>query len=255
VSAPTTRLTVAYDGSRFLGWQRQAHGLTVQGILEEALAHVALDGGPVVVHGAGRTDTGVHARGQVAHVRHALRVPVDRLPYACNAWLPSDVVVLDAARVSDDFHARYSATGKTYGYTIRLHRFPHPLDRQYVWRIDPVLDVAAMQAAAQLLVGRHDFTSFTTHAHEGPADRVRDLRRLDVVQLGEYLELLFEGSGFLRNMVRAIVGTLVQVGHGKRAPADMTRILDANDRREAGPTAPASGLCLLAVTYDDSSAA
>ena len=255
MSASTTRLTVAYDGSRFLGWQRQPRGPTVQGILEAGLAKLAIDGGPVAVHGAGRTDAGVHARGQVAHLRHALRVPVDRLPYACNASLPPDIVVLDAAPAPDDFHARYSATGKSYGYTIRLHRFPHPLDRQYVWRVDPVLDVAAMQAAARLLVGRHDFTSFTTHAHEGPTDRVRDLRRLDVVQLGEYLELLFEGSGFLRNMVRAIVGTLVQVGHGKRAPTDMTRILDANDRREAGPTAPASGLCLLAVTYDGSTAA
>lgn len=243
----TLRFTVAYDGSRYLGWQRQAEGETVQGVLEAAFA--ALAGAPVAVHGAGRTDAGVHARGQVAHVRAALPVPVDRLPYALNAHLPPDVVVLEAREAPEAFHARYSALGKRYGYTLRVHPFPHPLDRAFVWRVDPPLDVPAMQAAAAHVIGRHDFTSFATHADDGPDDRVRDLTRLDVRPFGDYIEILAEADGFLRNMVRSLVGTLVEVGRGRLAVADVAAILKARDRRRAPATAPAHGLCLLEVRY------
>jgi len=248
---PLIRLTVAYDGTRYVGWQRQARGETVQGCLEAALSAFAADGDPVHIHGAGRTDAGVHALGQVAHLQHALRVPVDRLPYALNTRLPADIVVRDAAVAPPGFHARYSATGKHYRYRLRLHRFPDPLERTHEWRCDPGLDVAAMQAAATALCGSHDFTSFTTHAFEAPDDRVRTLRRAALHRDGDRLTCDFEGSGFLRNMVRAIVGTLVDVGQGRRAPATMADLLAARDRRLAGPTAPAHGLCLLAVTYGD----
>ena len=243
----TLRFTVAYEGTRYVGWQRQAEGETVQGVLEAAFA--ALASAPVVVHGAGRTDAGVHARGQVAHVRAALPVPVDRLPYALNAHLPPDIVVLEAREADEGFHARFSALGKRYGYTLRVHPFPHPLDRDFVWRVDPPLDVAAMQAAAAQLVGCHDFTSFATHADDGPDDRVRTLTRLDVRPFGDYLEILAEADGFLRNMVRSLVGTLVEVGRGRLAATEVLAILAARDRRRAPATAPAHGLCLLEGRY------
>lgn len=250
--APTLKLTIAYDGTRYLGWQRQARGPTVQGVLEDALSALSADGARVAVHGAGRTDAGVHARGQVAHCRHALRVGPERLPFAVNAHCPPDVAVLAAALAAPDFHARYSATGKCYRYTLRVHPHPHPLERAWAWRVDPPLDLAAMRAAAAALTGRHDFSSFTTHAHEAPADRVRELRRVAIDDAGARCTLTFEGSGFLRNMVRAIVGTLVQVGRGRRDPAGMAAVLAARDRRRAGPTAPAHGLCLESVGYDPS---
>ena len=212
---------------------------------------LSCSGERVVVHGSGRTDAGVHAQAQVAHICAQLKMPVDRVPYAVNTHLPRDIVVLDAVAMPDDFHARFSAIGKVYQYTIRLHRFAHPLDRHTTWRVDPTLDVAAMQAAAAQFVGTHDFTSLTTHADDGPEDRVRRVTRCAIAldRGGDYLRCTVEGEGFLRNMVRTLVGTLVEVGRGKRTSESIPGLLSARDRRLAGPTAPAGGLCLLRVDY------
>jgi tRNA pseudouridine38-40 synthase len=250
---PIIKFTVAYDGTRFLGWQLQPQEPTIQGELERALTALSRDGRRVVVHGAGRTDAGVHARAQVAHIQADLKVPADRLPYAVNTHLPPDIVVLESAVMPEGFHARFSATGKAYGYTIRLHRFPHPLTRHTSWRLDPTLDLDAMRAAAAQFVGAHDFTSLTTHAGDGPEDRVRRITRctLELDPGGEYLHCTVEGEGFLRNMVRTLIGTLVEVGHGKRTPGSIPELLRARDRRLAGPTAPAGGLCLLRVDYTE----
>lgn len=243
------KFTVAYDGTRFFGWQKQAQDPTVQGELERAFTALSRDGGRVVVHGAGRTDAGVHAAAMVGHICADLPVPADRLAHAVNTHLPPDIVVLDAVVAPDDFHARFAAVGKRYDYTIRLHAFAHPLDRRTTWRVDPNLDVAAMRAAAALFVGEHDFTSLTTQADDGPEDRVRRLTRCDWIRAGDHLRLEVEGEGFLRNMVRTLVGTLVDVGRGKRTVESIPDLLLARDRRLAGATAPAHGLCLMRVDY------
>ncbi|MCI0342410.1 MAG: tRNA pseudouridine(38-40) synthase TruA [Planctomycetales bacterium] len=253
----TIRLLVAYEGTRFLGWQRQKKGPTVQQAIEEAVARVT--GERVAVHGAGRTDAGVHAAGQVAHVRVRTAIPSERIPHALNANLPEDVRVLEASDAPDGFHARFGARAKVYAYTVRLHPHENPLDRAFVHRVSPPLDVAAMREGAAALLGTHDFGSFATHGSEGPAasrpsriagrGSVRTLARLDLAERGDYLTLIVEGDGFLRNMVRTIAGTLLEVGRGRLAPSAIPGILAARDRRRAGPTAPARGLCLLAVRY------
>jgi tRNA pseudouridine38-40 synthase len=251
VTAPVIKFTVAYDGTRFLGWQLQPQHPTIQGELERAFTALSRSGERVIVHGSGRTDAGVHAMAQTGHICADLKMPVDRVPYAVNTQLPPDIVVLDAVQMPDDFHARFSATGKAYQYTIRLHRFPHPLDRHRSWRLDPTLDIGAMRDAALHFVGTHDFTSLTTHADDGPEDRVRRVTSctLDLSKAGDYLRITVEGEGFLRNMVRTLVGTLVEVGRGKRTSESIPQLLHDRDRRHAGATAPAGGLCLLRVDY------
>ncbi len=247
----TIRLLVAYEGTRFLGWQRQKRGPTVQQALEEAVARVT--GERVTVHGAGRTDAGVHAAGQVAHVRVRTAIPAERIPHALNANLPPDVRVLEASDAPAGFHARFQARAKVYAYTVRVHPHENPLDRAFVHRVSPPLDVPAMREAAAALLGAHDFASFATRGSEDPPrghrGHVRTVAHLDLAERGDYLTLIVEGDGFLRNMVRTIAGTLLEIGRGRLAPSEIPGILAARDRRRAGPTAPARGLCLLAVRY------
>lgn len=252
---PRLRLTVAYDGTDFCGWQLQAPGLgrTVQGCLEEALG--TLCGGAVRVHGAGRTDAGVHALAQTAHVD----VPEAKagLPWqrALSALLPPDIAVVAVQPVPADFHARFSARGKTYAYTLWTGRHHIlPWRRAYVWNVGRHgdLDVAAMDAAAALLVGEHDFAAFQ-NAGSVVAGTVRTLTRL-VRQPGtcpEETVWRFSGTGFLKQMVRNLMGALVAVGRGKLTPRELADLL-AGGRRELAPsTAPASGLCLERVHYDE----
>jgi tRNA pseudouridine38-40 synthase len=244
----TLKITLAYDGTRFVGWQRQSEGESIQGLLEDALAH--FEGAPVVAHGAGRTDAGVHALGQVASVEVAFTHDVATLARALNAQLPEDVRVLSVEEAAPGFHARFSARSKTYRYCIRNGAMATPFERAYVWHVPQPLDVDAMRQAASRLLGRHDFSTFRSIGTDVP-DAVRTLHASDVVgDAGSLLTYEVSGDGFLRHMVRAIVGTLVEVGRGWRDPAQMDALLQTRDRARAGATAPPHGLFLVRVDYD-----
>jgi tRNA pseudouridine38-40 synthase len=244
----TLKLTLSYDGTRLVGWQRQAAGESVQGVLEEALAR--FEGGPVTVHGAGRTDAGVHALGQVASVEVAFALDAATLMRALNAQLPEDVRVLSVEEAAPGFHARFSARSKSYRYCIRNGAVASPFERAYAWHVPQPLDVDAMRQAASRLLGRHDFSTFRSMGTDVP-DAVRTLHLSTVLgDAGSLLTYEVSGDGFLRHMVRAIVGTLVEVGRGWRDPAQIDALLQARDRARAGATAPPHGLFLVRVDYD-----
>jgi tRNA pseudouridine38-40 synthase len=265
------RLTIEYDGTAYVGWQRQPEGVSIQGLLEDALA--AFERGPVTVHGAGRTDAGVHALGQVASVRTRAAHDVATLQRALNAVLPLDVRVVVVEDAAPDFHARYDAISKTYEYRIVNAPYASAFEHRYVWHVPGALDVEAMRAGAAALVGRHDFAAFralggdaaTTErtifaldlesgsdANRGSEQPLRPENRASadrgLTPVGA-LTLRVVGDGFLRHMVRTIAGTLVDVGLG-RWPADhVARILAGRDRAAAGRAAPPTGLFLVAVGY------
>ena len=246
---PTWRLTVSYRGERYAGWQRQENAVAVQQVLEEALAELL--GKTVRVTGASRTDAGVHARGQVVSlVAHAAP---GALVYGTNERLPEDVRVLDAAPVLAGFHARKHASAKEYRYRLSRARVLSPLDAPFVVRVDPGLDVAAMREAAARLVGRHDFTAFGKKTGDPTGgSETQPFRRLDLAawhEHGDELTFVVVGEGFLRGMVRALVGTMVEVGHGRRSVASFAELLSGRPRAEAGPNAPAHGLVLERVDY------
>ena len=245
---PRYKLTVEYDGTGFVGWQRQANGVAVQQVLEEALA--ALNGGePVEAYGAGRTDAGVHAFGQVAHCDLRKAVPVENVLKAANYYMrPHPVAVVKAEAVADDFHARFSATGRHYRYRI-LNRPAMPaLDHHRVWHVFAPLDAAVMHDAAQVLVGHHDFSSFRAAACQAKSP-VKTLDYLKVTRLGEEIEVECGARSFLHNQVRAMTGSLKLVGEGKWTARDLQRALNAKDRQAAGPNAPPEGLYLTRVDY------
>ena len=245
----TLKLTLAYDGTTLVGWQRQAEGQAVQGLLEDALAR--FEGAPVSVQGAGRTDAGVHARGQVASVRLTCRHDAPTLARALNAQLPAHVRVLAIEEASEKFHARFSATGKRYDYQIRNAPLVLPFERAYVWHVPEPLDVAAMRAAAAELVGTHDFATFRSTGAE-VVDTVRTITQSELVRRDSSGLMTYEvtGTGFLRHMVRAIVGTLVEIGRGQRDAGSIPALLAGRDRGRAGATAPPHGLFLVRVVYD-----
>jgi tRNA pseudouridine38-40 synthase len=251
----TLKLTIAYDGTRFVGWQRQAEGESIQGLVEGALAR--LEGAPVTVHGAGRTDAGVHALGQVGSVRLTSAHDTATLTRAVNAQLPPDVRVLAIDERDDDFHARFSARSKCYRYRIDTAAIASPLERAYAWHLPGPLDVEAMRAAAALLVGSHDFAAFQS-AGSATTATVRTMTQSDWHAGGSdgtrpadpVLVYEVRGNGFLRHMVRAMVGTLVEVGRGRRTAASIGTLLAGGSRADAGQTAPPHGLFLVGVDYD-----
>jgi tRNA pseudouridine38-40 synthase len=223
----------------------QASGRTVQGALEAALAELL--GERVSVIGAGRTDAGVHATGQVVSFRTGSRLPRTTIERGVNALLPADVAVRDVAEVAEEFHARYSATGRTYEYTIWNGRRSRPLLRRTAWWVSDPLDVPAMNRAAAELVGARDFSSF---AMKGDGSRVRTVRRASWSDRDGALVFAIEADGFLRGMVRGIVGTQVRIGRGRVDPESFGEIITARERERGGPSAPAHGLCLVAVAYE-----
>jgi tRNA pseudouridine38-40 synthase len=244
---PRYRLLIEYDGTPFLGWQRQADGASVQGTLEEALYRFC--GERVSVRGAGRTDSGVHALGQVAHFDLAKEWDPFRVREALNFHLkPAPVVVLDCARAADDFDARYSATARHYRYRILNRRAPPALERDRVWWVPAALDAESMRAAACVLLGRHDFTTFRAAQCQANSP-LRTLDRLDVSREREEIVIEASARSFLHNQVRSMVGSLKLVGEGKWCASDLKRALDARDRAACGPVAAAGGLYLVRVDY------
>jgi tRNA pseudouridine38-40 synthase len=245
---PTFKLTLEYDGAAFAGWQTQREGLrTAQGELMRALTEIA--SGTVRLMGAGRTDRGVHAEGQVASAALETRLDAETLRRALNAKLPPDLAVLSAELRHDSFDARRDALGKRYRYQLWNGELPSPLRAPRFHHVREPLDLAALEAAAALLVGNHDFASFRG-AGSAVKTNLRTLERIDVLGAsGAEIRIGFEGDGFLRHMVRNLVGTLVEIGLGRRAPAWASEVLAARDRAAAGPTAPAYGLTLEFVRY------
>jgi tRNA pseudouridine38-40 synthase len=247
---PTFKLTIAYDGAGLVGWQRQAVGDSVQGLIERACRE--LDGRAVTVTGAGRTDAGVHALGQVASVTLTRTIDARALVAALNARLPATVRVIAAEAVADTFHARFHARSKTYRYRVWNAEVLSPFERAYAWHVPtPELDADAMNQAAILFEGTHDFAAVQATGSD-VADSVRTVFSSRVRREDESL-LIYQisGSGFLRHMVRNIVGALVEVGRGRRVSSWVRTLLATRDRSAGGPTAPAEGLFLVRVEYDD----
>jgi tRNA pseudouridine38-40 synthase len=267
------RISLAYDGTDFVGWQRQANGTSIQGLVEAALE--TLDGRAVAVAGAGRTDSGVHAMGQVAAFTIERDMPPDALVRALNAHLPETIRVTAAAEAPASFHPRFDAQAKTYCYRILNSAVANPFERRYAWHVPGALDVAAMNAAAKMLEGEHDFAAFQASG----SDVASTVRRVTTSRIAEcglrtdwgrpdcgsnpriddgsairnpqsaMLCYTVTGSGFLRHMVRTIAGTLVEIGRKRRPPESMAHLLVVRDRANAGPTAPPAGLFLVGVDY------
>jgi tRNA pseudouridine38-40 synthase len=271
VDRRTLKLTVQYDGTNYVGWQRQAAGISIQGLLEEALE--PFEGGPVTVYGAGRTDAGVHALAQVASVRTRSEHGVDTLRRALNAVLPPDVRVLLVQDAAPGFHARFDAVSKTYAYRIANAAVVSAFEHRYVWHVPGRLNLEAMRRGAEALVGRHDFAAFQSSGGDVETTE-REILSIEVRfdqgstgvrpgsdegQIGGRpgaapiqppLVITVAGDGFLRHMVRTIAGTLVDVGLGRWPASDVAVILASRDRRRAGRAAPAAGLFLVAVEYE-----
>ncbi len=241
------KLLIEYDGTNYLGWQVQPRGPTIQGILEEKLR--LLTGQSVQLFGSGRTDSGVHALGQVAHFKTHSQMDVHTIQRALNGLLPHDIVIQKAEEVGEGFHARKHSKSKIYEYRILNRNLRSAFDRGYVWHIPQKLDLAEMKKAARSLLGEHDFSAFRT---VGSVTRttVRKVIRAEWKRGRDGLiRFEIEANGFLKQMVRSIVGTLVEVGKGKMKAGDIRKILNSRDRKEAGPTAPARGLFLKEVKY------
>ncbi len=243
----TLKLTIEYDGTHFFGFQRQARHRTVQEELEKAFRKFLHE--PVKVIGAGRTDSGVHAVHQTAHVRIKHRMPAEAVRKALNGILPHDMAVKEVEEMPSGFHARYDAKGKIYQYFVWNSRTRSPLNAPISYHYPRKLDLRKMKQAARVFRGRHDFKSFQASGSKKKMNTVRDLKRLDIEKKGALIQFTFEGNGFLYNMVRNLTGTLLWAGEGRVSVEGTRRILEAKDRRKAGPTVPAKGLFLVKVKY------
>ncbi|WP_307893119.1 tRNA pseudouridine(38-40) synthase TruA [Bacillus swezeyi] len=244
------KCTISYDGHLFFGYQVQPGQRTVQNELEKALKTLHKAKECISVVSSGRTDSGVHAVGQTIHFDSTLSIPEAKWPYALNALLPDDIAVNKAEAVDDQFHARFSAKKKEYRYMIYKGRFPDVFKRYYAYHVPYELDMEKVKEASRYLVGTHDFTSFCTAKTE-VKDKVRTIYELEWSETEEGLQMRIVGSGFLYNMVRIIVGTLLDVGTGKFYPDDIKKMIAAQNRDAAGRTAPAHGLYLWNVIYDN----
>ena len=242
----TILLTIEYDGTAYVGWQIQPNGLAVQEVVESALAQIL--GHAVRIHSSGRTDAGVHARGMAAHFQTAGRLPLQAFREGVNRFLPRDVAVREARDMPEGFHARFSARGKWYRYTIYQNPVRSPLAARTAWHLRGSLDLDRMRQASECLVGEHDFRSFRASGCVAQTT-VREIFRVDILADRQFIRIDFRGSGFLRNMVRMLVGTLVEIGQGRRPASDLQRLLQGEAGLTCGPTAPAHGLCLEEVWY------
>ncbi len=241
------KLVVAYDGTNYSGWQLQKNAVTIEQKLNEALSELL--GEEIVVTGASRTDAGVHSLGNVCVFDTNTRIPAEKISFALNARLPEDIVVQDSCEVNADFHPRAGKSSKTYEYRVLNRTFPDPTRRRDTYFYHYPLDVAAMQKAASLLEGEHDFKSFCS-VHAQVETTVRTIYNCTVGKDGDIIKIRVTGNGFLYNMVRIIAGTLIEVGAGKRAPEEILEMLKRTDRCSAGPTAPAHGLTMIGIHYE-----
>lgn len=244
------KLTIAYDGTSYQGWQTQKIGIGVQQKIEEALSK--LFPGKPLLHSSSRTDTGVHAIGMIAHFEvpaSHCKMPARKLALAINAWLPEDIRIQSAISARKNFHARFDATGKQYRYFVWNHTAMNPLIQRTAWHVSRPLDLGAMRSAARLFKGKKDFQSFAANPGYAKESTVRTLMRCEIKRTGSLLTFVIEGDGFLYKMCRGIVGTLVQVGLGRFRAEQIEHMLLKKDRRMAGMTAPAHGLVLWKVFY------
>ncbi|MCI9336491.1 MAG: tRNA pseudouridine(38-40) synthase TruA [Lachnospiraceae bacterium] len=241
------KFLLEYDGSRYYGWQRQPEKNTVQGKLENVLKLMCER--EIELIGAGRTDAGVHARGMVANAWLETQMSCEQIRDYMNRYLPDDIAVREVREASARFHARYNAKGKTYRYTCHDGAVKSVFDRKYCVRLDEKPDLAKMRRAAELLRGEHDFRNFCVNPRMKKST-VRNVDKIEISREGEYLQFTFHGNGFLQNMVRIMVGTLLEVGYGHISLEEVEEALKAFARQKAGPTAPAAGLCLMEVDYN-----
>jgi len=248
-SKQTYKMTIAYDGTSYGGWQIQPNSVSIQGLIQEALQTILRS--PIAVIGAGRTDAGVHALGQVAHFVFDRPFSIAKTLASLNSLLPKEIQIFSLIEVPSEFHARYSARSKTYHYRLHLDPIPDPFKRFYAYHVPHPVDLSLLHKAARHLIGTHDFLSLANEPGRGPAakDAVRTLFRLDVIEEKGGARLEFQGDGFLYKMVRNSVGTLLDVCAGKIAEEEIPLILAAKDRRRAGRSAPAHGLHLITVEY------
>ena len=242
------KLIVAYDGTNYCGWQVQPNGITIEGVLNEALSRLL--GEDIRVTGASRTDSGVHSLGNVAIFDTDTRIPAEKISYALNQRLPDDIVVQESCEVASDWHPRHCNSTKTYEYRILNRTFPMPTRRLDTYFVHWKLDIPAMQRASGYLEGTHDFKSFCS-VNTAVEDTVRTIYSCEVTTEDDLITIRVKGSGFLYNMVRIIAGTLLHVGMGRLKPEDISQILDAKNREAAGPTAPAHGLTMIGIRYEE----
>lgn len=240
------KLTIAYDGTNYCGWQVQPNGITIEEVINKALRK--LTGEEITVIGASRTDSGVHAMGNVAVFDTETTIPADRIAVALNQRLPEDIVIVKSEEVAADFHPRYCDCSKTYEYHMINTRIPNPTKRLTNYFVSYVLDIDKMRKAASYLVGEHDFVSFC-NVRTDVENTVRCITELEILKCGDEITIRITGNGFLYNMVRIIVGTLIRVGRGFYEPEKVKEILEAKDRKAAGVTAPAHGLMLMEIEY------
>lgn len=240
------KLTIMYDGTRYYGWQRLKGKDTIQGKIEDVLSKMCNE--EVVVNGAGRTDAGVHAKGMIASAELNTYLAENEIRDYMNRYLPEDIAVKEVKQASERFHARYHAVGKNYCYTCFVGPVKPVFNRKYVTILDKVPDIPAMQKAALVLQGEHDFASFCGNSHMKKST-VRIVDKIEIIWRNGYIYFNFHGNGFLQNMVRIMVGTLLEVGYGRMTKEDVKRILMAKDRKQSGPKAPPEGLCLMGVEY------
>lgn len=241
------RIVLQYEGCKYQGWQKQeSTDNTIQGKLENILSKMA--GTPVEVHGAGRTDAGVHAKGQVAHFRVDSNMSETQIMNYMNQYLPEDIAVISLKEAGERFHARLNAIGKIYEYRIVNSNIPHVFDRRYVHVVEQTLDVEKMRRAADILVGTHDFKAFTS-TKRGKKSTVRTIESIDIKKSGDEIIMTYKGDGFLYHMVRILSGTLIEVGLSERSVESVKEALESLDRQNAGMLAPAKGLTLIEVLY------
>jgi tRNA pseudouridine38-40 synthase len=241
------RFTIAYDGSRYYGWEHQPNtDMTIQGKIENVLSLMA--DAPVEVIGAGRTDAGVHAQAMTANAFIDTDMSAEEIRDYANRYLPDDICVKEVKKAGERFHSRYNALGKTYCYTCYVGDTKPVFDRKYVYVLDGKPDIEAMKRAAEILKGEHDFASFCSNPRMKKST-VRMVDKIDIRQKGDYITFTYHGTGFLQYMVRILTGTLLEVGFGKRTAESMSELLEAKNRTLAGATAPAQGLCMIKVDY------
>ena len=241
------KMTLSYDGTRFYGWEHQpTTDMTIQGKMESVLSLMVQS--EVEVIGCGRTDAGVHAKNMVCNAHFDTQMNTDEIRDYLNRYLPDDICVKEVRIASDRFHSRYNAIGKTYCYTCYIGDVKPVFNRKYVYILDQKPDIQEMKKAAEYLIGTHDFASFCSNPRMKKST-VRKVDRIEIQKRGDLLTLTFHGSGFLQHMVRILTGTLLEVGFGKRTAESVLELIDAKDRKLAGFTAPAKGLCMMQVDY------